>query len=272
MKILKNIRFIDLVWPHAEPLPKDYLQKHEQRLASEVAEIEGLPVDDEILSDCLTACTATLAVEETRRQGVESRLTTIMGLSSIAGTIVFGVIVALAAGTLNPASRMLRAIMALGGLYTTLQVCNAILSAVRGLERREYEAITVSDVTKHRDEAKPAYLRRRAIRCLPVHAQHELQTHAKVTQMAVAHQAIKNFIAGLCLLALLSVSFALVSPARNNDLAEQLKGDHELRELLRGPQGPPGLKGETGTAPVAAPCANRASGTPARIDNRKHKH
>jgi len=268
MKILRNIRLIDLLWPHAEPLPKDYLQRHEQRLADEVAAIEALSDDEGILRECFEACNATAEADVTRRQGVESRLTTMIGLSSIAGTIVFGAILAIAAGTVNLANRWLRTVAVVGGLYATLQICDAILSAVRGLERREYEASPMSDITKRKDETQPAYLRRRSIKCLEIHAQHELQTQAKVTQMAVAHQSMKNFIGGLCILAFVSAFFALVAPAHNNsDLTEQLKKDYELRELLRGPQGPPGPKGEA--APVNGPCPDKA---PGEVKHQGQKH
>lgn len=271
MRILKNVRMIDLLWPNAEPMPKDYLQKHEQRLAEELTAIEALPGDHEILEECLRVCTSTAQEDLTRRQGVESRLTTMIGLSSIAGTIVFGAILALAVGTVNPSSPLLRILIVVGGLYATLQICNAILAAVRGLERRDYQALPVSDITRRENEPPKAYLRRRAMDCLKLHSDHELQTQAKVTQMAVAHQAMKNFIGGLCILALVCAFFALAMPSPRSDaLIEQLKSDHELRELLRGPQGPPGPTGETPTN--HSPCSQKPlSGKPTGRQNKLSK-
>ena len=74
---------------------------------------------------------------------------------------------------------------------------------------------------------------------------HRDQNNRKVTQMAVAHQALTNFVWGLLLLALLGGVYGIrVRPS--DDLVETLKKNHELQEMLRGPQGQPGIAGPRG--------------------------
>lgn len=111
-----------------------------------LAQIAGLPDDEHVLAEQLEACVKLLDEEEAARRGVEARLTSIVGLSSIAGTIVFSGILALATGTLRADTIVLRSVMALGALYLALQICWAILASVRGLERRPYIAQNPSGI------------------------------------------------------------------------------------------------------------------------------
>jgi hypothetical protein len=193
-------------------------------------------------------------------------LTSIVGLSSIASTILFGAILVQATGGLVVQSLVLRLVIAAGAFYMVLQISIALLAAMRGLGRRGYETLGFEDVIRHGDEARSFYLRRRAIKCLQVYWQHEQQNNAKVTHLAVAHQAMKNFIGGLLVLALVCLPFAVGE--HHESLVERLKSDHELRELLRGPQGPPGPVGPRGEAATNAP-ARSPSSNQARQPSRK---
>jgi hypothetical protein len=251
---------IDLVFPCAQPLSKAESQEQEARDTAELVErdnrVAALPDREDILSEYLGECAKLLEREEGRRQSVDGRLTSIMGLSSIAGTIVFGSILAQATGTLHAQRVCLRWIMALGAVYLTLQLCNAILAAVCGLSRRAYVTPTATDVLPLQIEARPIYLRRRITTCLTALADHQSQNNQKVTWMAVAHRAVINFLGGLLLLVLFGAYYG-VTTRHNNDLTETLKKNHELHELLRGPQGPPGPPGSRGE-----PCTNQPPPSP----------
>jgi len=194
--------------------------------------------------------------DKDRRQSVESRLTSIMGLSSIAGTVVFGGIIAQATGTIHSPSTRFGWGMASAALYLTLQLCSAILAAVRGLSRKTFAAENSDSVLPQIGESEFDHYRRRAKTCMQILIQNRRQTNAKVTQMAVAHRAMKNFLLALLLIALAGAAFA-VRTQGNNDIIETLRKNHELTELLRGPRGLAGPKGEPGT-----PCVNKPSTQP----------
>jgi hypothetical protein len=251
MSNLKNISgpLIDLVFPLAEPLSEEEIETAEQRQRDELKlgrdQITALPKDSVALVGYLDKCLGLLEAEEDRRQGVESRLTTVMGLCSIAGTVVFGGIVAQAAGTAHFQSSFLQWGVALGAFYLTLQLCSAILAAVRGLGRRSYRAETNDVVLPRIGEEQADHLKRRMQWCLETLVANQTQNNGKVTQMAVAHRAMTNFLVGLLVIALLAVGYA-VRPNASNDTVEFLRRNHELMEMLRGPQGPPGPIGPQG--------------------------
>jgi len=135
--------------------------------------------------------------------------------------------------------------MALGALYLTLQLCSAILAAVRGLSRRFYNAETSEVVLPTVGEEQADHLKRHMQWCLQTLADHQAQNNAKVTQMAVAHRAMTNFLVGLMLVALLGIGYA-VRQNPGNDAIEMLQQNRQLMDRLRGPQGPAGPAGPQG--------------------------
>jgi hypothetical protein len=239
----------DCIFPRAEPPSKDESRKQEERLREEAEgrekRIAGLSEDENVLSENLRECAKLLEGEKARQQSVEARLTSIMGLSSIAGTIVFGGLLAQATGALQVQRGWLRWTMALGALYLAMQLCCAILAAVSGLERQGYLSAETRDILPPPGgEARPIYLRRRIRECLVELEDHERLNNRKVTQMAIAHRAMKNFIWVLLFIALIGAYGGITQSSRGDDLIERLRKDREVQELLRGPQGPQGPRGE----------------------------
>lgn len=98
---------IDCVFPVPRPLSKQAIRREIQiarQQRSYCAKcLQSAPGIDEgaVLSRYLAECTNLLESEDSRRQGVEARLTSILGLFTIAGTIVFSGILAQAVGTLR---------------------------------------------------------------------------------------------------------------------------------------------------------------------------
>ena len=216
----------------------------------------------------LDQCSKLVEEEDSRRQSIDSRLTSILGLSSIAGTIVFSGILAEAAGTLRSQSAALRWIMAVGSLYLALQICAAILAAVRGLEKRGYRTPQPSDLIPAKDQALSAHVHERIEACGIKLLDDRNQNNSKLDQMIAGHQAMKNFVAGLILVALFGSCFAAVARP-SGDLIDTLRKNRDLTEMLRGPKGdpgPPGVPGPPG-AP-STPCASRPNGS----KSKGHKH
>ena len=242
----------DRIYPRLQPLGQEASQREEslpkeEKLKYE-AQVAALPDDEKFLAKCLDGCARLLEEEDAARRGVEARLTSIVGLSSIAGTIAFSGILALATGTLHIATNLLRFVMEIGALYLALQVCWAILASLCGLERRGYIAPRASDILPLSIEARAVYLRRRITLCATRLVDDRLQNKEKVNQMALAHCAMKNFVGGLIVFAVLGTSLALAARNPSNDLIHTLRNNHDLHEMLRGPQGPKGDPGPPGPA------------------------
>ena len=242
----------DRIFPTAQPFTPEECEEHETRGQAREAEwqrrLDHLPADEEPLKRHLDSCTELLADEDQRRQSVDSRLTTIIGLSSIAGSIVFGVLLS------NAPRRAPYGIhwMIVGMLlYETLQIVAAMLAGVRGLERRAYDALRSDEILPPINATAAYHFRTNIHTCLETLEHHREENNQKVTQMAVAHCAVKNFIGGLLVIAVLGAAAVIVTPPRD-ELLERLQTDQRLRELLRGPQGLPGAQGTPG-AP-APPC------------------
>lgn len=248
-----NVRWLiqDLILPHDETVSEEHIQEHLRRRSTEAEELLAC---DQALTDSVAECGKLLEAEDSRRQSVDGRLATIVGLSSIAGTILFGGMWAAATGTLHSDNRAIIWAMAGGGIYLALQIGRAVLAAVEGLSRRDYGALGPSDVLQHQGEDQSSFARRRARKCLDLLADHQLQNNEKITKMALAHRALQNFMVALILLSFLGGWSAVTAPARGQDqLIENLKRDQRVIELLRGPQGPQGPKGDPGTPAPPTP-------------------
>jgi hypothetical protein len=247
-----NVRWLiqDLIFPSDETLSEEQIREHLTRRSTEA---EELLAGDQVLTGCVDECGKLLEAEDSRRQSVDGRLATIVGLASIAGTILFGGIWAGATGALHSDNRAIIGALAGGGFYLALQIGRAVLAAVEGLSRRNYGALEPSDVLQHQGEDQSSFARRRARKCLDLLADHQLRNNEKVTKMAVAHRALQNFMVALMVLSFVGGRFAVTTRARGQDeLIEDLRKDQRVLELLRGPQGPQGPKGDPGTpaAPV----------------------
>ncbi|MBI4906995.1 MAG: hypothetical protein HY820_25435 [Acidobacteria bacterium] len=234
---------------HIFPLPEPLMPQEEEAIQSHKAEerqtweARVAVITPERVGDAYAVCAAALEQERQRRQSIESRLTTMIGLSSIAGTIVFGTLLA----NTPRAGGLLDWLILACLLYLVLQIASAILAGVRGLERRPYPQPSTADLLVAVDETPAHHARCRLREFLEIFVEHQERNNEKVTQMDVAHCATKNFIAGLLVLALLATVSRLVAPPRP-DLVDRLANDASFRralaETFRGPQGPPGPPGQ----------------------------
>jgi len=240
---------IDLIFPVATPFTEQEAKREQELAEQEKQECEtkaaALPDDTTVVTAYLSQCTALLSAEDERRRSVEGRLTSILGLSSIAGTIVFGGILAQASGTLGWQKAFLRDAMAVGALYLALQICSAILAAIRGLGRRGYSSVAASNILPVPKATSLDHLRTQVANYAKLLVDHRLQNNEKVSHMATAHRAMTNFFVALVIVACLGSYFAFTASPTNN-LIQTLKTNHELNDLLRGPQGPKGDPGPPG--------------------------
>ncbi len=248
--------FMDFVYPCAQPRTAEQLERESKRAISERTECEAriaqLPVDEAQLRIYLASSRDLLASESDRRSSVDSRLGTVIGLLSIAGSIVFGTI---ATSNPNEIHGWLKWPLVLGPLYLTSQVCISILASVRGLGRRSYKGSTPAEVLPAANERPETHLRGQIQSVLAMIENHRELNNQKVTELAIAHRATANFAGGLLVLAIVA-TVASLSARSHTDVIQQIRTDPAIRQLLRGPQGPPGSTGPagpTGAVPKASP-------------------
>jgi len=194
--------------------------------------------------------TGLLESDEDRRASVDGRLTTMVGLASIAAALVTGIIVAQASGTLKIESPA-RWVIAIVVLYLALQLCDAICWAIHGLQRKDYFSLTATDALPKPNLSEEERLRADIVERAEMLHDNRKITDEKVTAMAVAHRAAMNFAVGLFALA---VAGLLASPrAPQNAALDALKTDVAIRAMLQGPPGPQGPQGQPGSAGAAGP-------------------
>jgi hypothetical protein len=251
MSTLREVfwRSTDLVFPWPTPFTRQektqQTNRHSALLTECESRVQSLTDDEEALKSYLEQCNSRVESEKDRGQSVEGRLTSILGLSSIAGTIVFGSILAEATSAVHAQRLELQWIIGLGALYLTSQLSSAIFAAVRGLSRRQYYSESASDILPTATEVRPAYLKRRIRSRSAELIDRQERNNEKVTQMAVAHRAITNFVVALLLFAVVGTLYG-VRASGSNGTIEILKKNKQLLELLRGPQGDPGVPGPPG--------------------------
>jgi hypothetical protein len=163
--------------------------------------VEQLGSDEAQLKQYTAEVDKLLEREQSRKQSVEGRLTSIIGLTSIAATIVLSGLVSLAAGTPPAPSGPTTLIFAIGSLYLVLQLFVALFAAVNGLSRAVHLEDTAADLFEAQKSAPGFRLRREIARKLGQVRDYRRNGDAKVDQMAVAHRAVKNFLVALLLLA-----------------------------------------------------------------------
>lgn len=261
----------DCIWPSLEALTQvqeeDEKQKREQALESDRRLIDAWKVQTpEACTGSEEALSGLLETEQERGRSVEGRLTSLVGLTSVGAAITFGILASqFNRGFELPQNLASRATLAIS-LYVVLQVTCALLAAVRGLERRAQLALGVADVVGKPKETDTALTQRR------LHAYvdwlHDLRgiNSCRVEHMAVAHRALKNFAAGIFILAVvLSAQSISARAERANDVVRHLRSDPQLTDLLRGPRGlsgPPGDQGLPGPPGVTGPAGERGPAGP----------
>jgi len=202
-------------------------------------------VEDDVLKALLEDYESILESNEDRQRSVDSRLSTIVGLSSIAATITTGVIIAQAAGTVNLPHGIWRWGLSIVALYLVVQLCDAIHWAIRGQERQSYLGHSIQGILPEPGITAQDYHRARILNTVKRIHVNRASVNVKVTAMAVAHRAAKNFIAGLLVLSLTGMVM-MGNEHKTPSVVDSLRADHELRELLTGPAGPPGIPGIQG--------------------------
>jgi hypothetical protein len=238
---------IDFVFPREERPSVDDARKRKEEEGAAVRAVEETTTPK-------TYCDAyEKLIEEDgeRLKSVESRLSSILGLTSITATLLISGILALLNGTLGDSSKVVRGIAGAGAVYLSLQIICSTLAAVRGLSRATWIRPSLEDLIEPADEGSIVTTRKRAIAACKRYQSTDRNVNHKVTQMAIAHAAIRNFAAASVIISILGFGAVLFQPA-GDATAKAIRKDTELQKLLRGPQGPSGPPGPASSVPASA--------------------
>lgn len=247
----------DWIWPSARPFTLEERKaqrkkKHKRGAALEERmstwELFG-PEDHRAVRDEVEGL---LEAEEKRRASVQTRLGSVIGMASVAISVTFAVAGLVFKETTATTPFLFVFSLSAVALYVGVQFMVTVLAAVRGVQRAGAMGLTAEDVFRNRDETKARY-KKRIIGVLLVRLQDiDESTNHSITQMAVAHTALRNACVGV-LLAIAILGTAVVWRSANSDgtdiqqkIIEKIRSDPNLADYLRGPQGPQGQPGQQG--------------------------
>jgi hypothetical protein len=193
--------------------------------------------------------------EEARKAGAESRLSTVLGMSSVVSAIT------LAAVSMAVERRFLESLGAFGigatvlFLFAVAQLVISVWHALRGLYVRLYSEAAGTDVLPRPGEGDVAFLVRRLRTYSELVQDHDANNSDKTRRLVLAHRALLNFLGAVLLLVGLLAVASWLRPPRDDGaaLAARLRADPALVELLRGPRGEPGPPGPAGPSGPAGP-------------------
>jgi hypothetical protein len=237
---------LDCIFPTEEKLIADQVAALRVREEAQLKTVED-STSPKQFSD---AYDKLLADEGERLKSVESRLGNLLGLTSITATLLVSGIMALLSGSLGDISRTVRAVAAVGAFYLSLQIICSTLAAIRGLGRTTWLRSSIGDLIPDPQSGSIQITRERAVEACRRYQATDRNVNYKVTQMAIAHTAIRNFAVGSVTIAMLGL-FAILSTPPGNATVNAIRKDAELQRLLRGPQGPAGPPGPSAGAPPA---------------------
>lgn len=199
---------LDWFWPTLERPSAAQQERAQQRRDVELQDIASgvarLDADDPRLKELLASANKTLDDENARRAGAEARLLSIAGLTSIAGTIVLGTLIAFAGDKPPIAEPVARRGISLFCLYLAIQLFAALLASVRGLLTRGYEEDKPHEMLPADAASWVDFMRIRIAMVLGRVDAHRQVNNEKLSELNVAHRAVKNFLVGLALVALVA--------------------------------------------------------------------
>lgn len=246
----------DSFWPAVTPATPMELEREKrqdlERLEQDLASIDALSgtTDDSVLQRAAAAILLSIDAERERRSSAEARLTTVLGMVSIAASVAFGALTAVFGKGFQGVNTF-EAIAGAGMMvYAVLQLVNALLASLRGLRRRGYLQSQPSELLPKPGETANAHLRRQMALMVHARAQHAELNSRKIDAMDVAHTALRNFVYAVFILSAF-VAAAMVRPGGESPesaIITKLRADPTLIELLRGPRGSQGDKGLPGPA------------------------
>ena len=181
----------DRVYPTLDPPARNLLGDAEKPKREINAD-----ANDDVVREVYGHLSAELESETERRRAVETKLLAIGSVAPIAVTIMVAAASFLSSGRLRdlvPVSVIVISVM----VYVALQFLCAMRAAICGLSRKNYDVPHISDIVPNSTERLSWYLRNASNNMARRIEQHRETTNTKVSQLAVAHQAMRNAVTAL---------------------------------------------------------------------------
>ena len=196
-------RVPDWIWPHLTG---------KAPASPEVKEFVGADDDAAHLDEFERVVSSGVAQADERLHSVESKLQSLASLTSVLSAVVTASMIAVSALYAGvPPIRVPVGIAVLLVSYAAVQLLGSVWAAVRGLMRKGYKQLTLGGAVWQAGETHESYragiLNRRANHVL----YNEWVTSQKVSDMAVAHEGLRN---GLMTTGVLICAAAVVAVAR----------------------------------------------------------
>jgi hypothetical protein len=169
----------------------------------------GRPCPLETLEVAYAALKDELNAQEDRAKTVETRLLSVSSLAPVSMTILVAVITFLTSDRAREFTWGSVLAVGLVGSYVAFQFLIALLAAVNGLGRRPFNRLAIKDIVPQPDEGKDAYLKRACDELTEAILKNMGAVDDKVSQLALAHEAVKNAVWGLLLVLITILLFTI---------------------------------------------------------------
>lgn len=131
---------------------------------------------------------------------VESKLQSISSVATIATTILVAIVAFLTSGRFKEFTEPSVLAVLVFACYIEIQFLRAFLAAVQGLSRKQFSAFELTDIPPSRYQSKSRFLLKVCEKLASIISDNRIVVNAKVEQMALGHEALKNAVAGLFLM------------------------------------------------------------------------
>lgn len=217
---------VDFVWPIVTPSSKDERASRQHasnsRLRDDLASIESLRGQSvEVVRRAHEDVRDALEKEKERIRTTEGKLATLIALSALSATLVLSVN---GRGSLG----VHWAIFLTTG-YCLVQLIRILFAALHGLRRRSFSALSIADLSPSWTSTDTGHLLK--VMRNEIKQIHEYQQagNEKVTDLDIAHIALRNFLFGLLVLFVVSIMLPPMT-----DSVEQ-KVERVIEEIERHP-------------------------------------
>ncbi len=188
----------DLLWPRLSGDP-----------GSEPSPLAPISITDEsILNAAEKAADERLGQADERFRTVEGKLMPLLALISVVSAVLTGSVPLVLSGRFDNISTGEFVPVAVLLMYVAAQVIRTLEATVNGLGRRSYARLSSADIDPEPGETLVQYRLRLLNLRRSNFPQNEWSTDDKVSQLAVAHKALRNALYGVAALIISAVTIA----------------------------------------------------------------
>ena len=185
----------DRVWPTLDP-PSPNSALDNDHLGPET----NPHANDEFVRAVYERLCAEMETEAERRRAVEAKLLAAGSVAPIAVSIIVAAASFLSSGRPSDFGLVGMIVTSFSVFYVALQFLRAMLAAISGLSRASYEVPTISAILSTDTDGLKGYLRDASHDLARRIKQHRKTTNGKVSQLAIAHESIRNAVTALVIM------------------------------------------------------------------------